>query len=137
MSRRETIEYKEAFNTFERELTMGTKRALEDAGRIALTAVRAAPSDYNIGSILAKVQKTGIEHTSKGLGLWLIARDWRSIFFEKGTYTRRKGALKQPRRSARANRGVKAAHFLGHATKVARLALPALLRSHYGRIRVL
>lgn len=126
----------EHFEAYALQLHAATRRAVAEAGAIALEATRQVSSEYRIQAIVDAVELSGVEETSKGAGIWIIARDWRSLFFEKGTYTRRKGKLKQPRRSTRANIGVKAQFFLRHGARAGQAALLPALERAYARIHV-
>jgi hypothetical protein len=137
VNHRSSLEYREHFGEFERELYAATRAALDEVANAALLEVKSADTlGYRIQAILGSVMRTGVERTSKGAGVWLVVQDWRGIFFEKGTYRHRKGKLKQPRRSERANQGVQAVRYLSKAIDKAHVLLPAVLAEKMSRIRL-
>ena len=129
-----SLEHRDFTVEFSREVENAVRNSLRDAGQIGVNVARQTASEYNIGAIKGSVFQSGVEkHSTKGWGVWLIAGDWRAILFEYGTYTRRKRPLKQPRRSNRPNKGVKAGYFLTKGLRTARASLPDLLRAHMRR----
>jgi hypothetical protein len=133
------IHVEEHFKAFELELFAATRRAVDKVADGALEQAQSAPipAGYRIQGITAAVVRSGVERTEKGAGAWLIARDWRSLFFELGTYQRRRRKLKQPRSSSRANQGVWPAYFLSRAATWARKELPVRIAEEIELIRLL
>lgn len=110
------IQVDDRFDLFSASLERGIQRGLRQAALISAGASRRAPTRYRIGAILSAVRidrvRRAVYKGRDGYEIAIAANDWRAILFEKGTYTRRRGKLKQPRRSSRANKGVRAIRFL-------------------------
>jgi hypothetical protein len=110
----------------------GIKRALGHAASATVSAARSGGTgDYNLGSITESIKATEVHRAKRGWRTFVFSEDFRAVFFERGTYNRRRGKL-SPRyhRTARADRiaaergsGVKAQHMLGHAVPTARRVL--------------
>ena len=97
-----------------------------------VAASRATPTRYQIGpAILFKIRASRVKHVPKGLAAAIVAPDYRSIFFEKGTNARRRSkvtketlrrresASGQARQARVANaKGVRAVHFLSRGLRV-------------------
>jgi len=113
------------------EYERAVKRALGRTASATVATARSAPTDYQIGPILGSVKATTVHRARRGWRVFVYAEDFRAVFFERGTYSRRRGKL-SPRyhRTAKAEKiaaergtGVKPVRFLARATRVARAAL--------------
>lgn len=107
------------------------QRALGRAAAATVSAAKAAPTQYNIEPVKSSIKATPVHRIRAGWRIFVYADDYRAVFYEAGTYARRRKKL-SPRyhRTARAERiaaetgsGVKAQRFLGKAVPVARKAL--------------
>lgn len=144
------VEVEEHWHEYEVALHNAVKEALSQAADVGLAAVKATPTGgYKIEGIIAKVFRSGVERTSKGAGVWLIGQDWRSIFFEHGTYTRRKkpvSAATARRRTSSSgqarvnnwngNPGVYAIYFITRGARAARKVLPGMIEREFSKIRI-
>lgn len=111
------------WHRYEQELERATVRSLAEAAGIGVAAARGKPSRYRIDQIKNTIR---VLPPIRIPGGWMVTLSWpdfRARFFEKGTYQHRRGKLRRPRRSDRANQGVTAQHFASTARRLARLAL--------------
>lgn len=97
-----------------------------------VSASRSTPTKYRIGpAVLYKIRASSVKHTAKGLAAAVVAPDFRSIFFEKGTNARRRAKVSkqtlrrresasgQARQARVANaKGVKGVHFLSRGLRL-------------------
>lgn len=107
------------FREFGADLERAVERGLGHAAGAVIAAGQAVPSDYNIQAIKAGMAATPVERTRFGWQTVVYDRDFRAIFFERGTYLKR-GARKSARgrqTAAAGNRGVKAVHFMRNALR--------------------
>jgi hypothetical protein len=115
----------------------GVKRALGHAAAVTIASARSQPVEYQIGPILNTIKATPAHTTRKGWRIIVYAADYKAIFYERGTYSRRRGKLKRARTAkaeaiaARRGSGVKAQHFLARAAKAGRLALIRFVSSEF------
>lgn len=129
------------FSALGREYERGVQRALGRAASVTVAAARAGgQGDYNLGSIVGKTKATPVHRARKGWRIFVYVDDFRAIFFEKGTYSKRRAKLSpQYRRTAKAQHiaeesgtGVKAQRMLGKAVPVARAALQREVQRELG-----
>lgn len=122
------------FRGYALEVDRRCDRALGKAAAAGVAAARATPTRYNIGEILNSIVATPARERKGGREVSIVAGDWRATMFELGTYTRRRRKLKQPRRTSRPNKGVRAGYFLNRGVKAARPLLLSLLGREIGSI---
>jgi len=108
-------------------LASGFKQGLEAGGRIAAREAEGVNTSYRIGEIM-KTDLIGVEKTSRGYAMAIGARDFRAIYFEKGTRGK-KGAGKTSRaKSVAGGRGVKGVRFLKKGMKSAEPEIAAAIK---------
>lgn len=119
------------FRSLSRNYERAAQRALGHAAAATVSAARSGATDYNIGSITGSIKATPVHRAKRGWRTFVYTEDFRAIFYERGTYSRRRSKL-SPRyhRTAKAERiaaergtGVKPQRFLGKAVPVARAVL--------------
>lgn len=118
----------------------GVQRALGRAAAATVAAARAGGGDYNISAITGSIKATPVHRARRGWRTFVYAEDFRAVFFERGTYSRRRGKL-SPRyhRTPKAEQiaeergtGIKAQRFLGKAVPLAREVLLREVRKELG-----
>lgn len=86
------------FGKYSADVDRQITTALLEAAEIVAELARAAPSPsgYKIAGIQAKTfPRLAVYHTRRGLAVDIVNKDFRGLWFEKGTYSRHKGALKK------------------------------------------
>jgi hypothetical protein len=112
------------FDSFSRSLENAVEKGLQEGAKVGEAAARAAPTKgYRIDGIVGSADVGRPVRGSKGLEITIVWRDFRAIFFEKGTYQSRRGKLKRERKSTSQNRGVKPVRFMLAARKAGADAL--------------
>jgi len=101
---------------FDKALTVGLSRI----GREVADDVRSGQTTYNIGTILQSADSTPVTKTARGYAVGVRSDDFRFIFFEKGTYSGRRGKLKRGGSKNTTRKGVKAGRFMFRALKARR-----------------
>lgn len=108
-----------------RQHEAGLRKAIADGlaygAQEAAREAKAQPTDYRIQGILGTIRPTSVARTKRGWAVAIESGDWRHVFFERGTYQRRRSKLVQPgrRRSTSTQRGVKAGYFLRRGSNAA------------------
>jgi hypothetical protein len=106
------------FDAFDRSIERGIRKGLENAAGVGSAKAQGVNTKgYRIGGIVGSVESGRVQAGRKGLEISLVWRDFRAIFFEKGTYQSRRGKLKRERTSTSSNRGVKPVRFMLAARK--------------------
>lgn len=123
------------FGQYHHELERAVDRALGRSAGVAKAAAKSKPTSYNIGAILDEIEVEEAKDYKGGREVHLVAKDWRSTFFELGTYKRRRRKLKQPRRSTSTRKGVKPGYFLSRGLRAGKAVLLRELEFQIGRIR--
>lgn len=131
MTKRATsnVIFDERFQEWTAELEHGIGRGLERAAKVGLDAAKSTPTKgYRVERIISDVGVTSPRRGDKGLEVTLYWRDFRAVFFQFGTYKRRKKKLKRDRRSTSDQMGVKALRFMNRAARAATAALIDAIR---------
>lgn len=84
------------FGEYTHEVERAIDTALVEAAQVVQEAARGAssPQDYNIGGIQAKTQaELRARPSPHGSEVWVVNRDFRAVWFEKGTYLSRQGKV--------------------------------------------
>lgn len=118
---RSRVILEERFRRHEAELRKAVVDGLAWGAQEAAREAKAVPTPYRIQGILGTIRATSVTRTRNGWAVAIESGDWRHIFFEKGTFQRRRAKLAQPgrRRSTSTQRGVKPGHFLRKGHKAA------------------
>jgi hypothetical protein len=115
------------FGRFERSVEEAVGRALQGAARDGIEAAKAKNTrGYRIGGIVAAVGVSTPRRGPRGLDVAIMWRDFRAIFFEKGTYRNRRGKLsaRTQRAEGSAERGgVQPVRFMAAARRAARATM--------------
>jgi hypothetical protein len=85
------------FQQYTKDAERAVDRALVNAAQVVAATARSAPSSsgYRIAGIQAKTYPQLRAFARRGgREVWIVNRDFRAVFFEKGTYGARKGALR-------------------------------------------
>jgi len=117
------------------EMERAIQRGLGRGAFLIAAAAREQLTKYRIQSILEKIRAAGVSRIPGGFRATVVGADFREIFFEKGTYKRRRAKLKQGRRSSSQQRGVKAGHFLLRGLRAASPAVREEIRKEIDQIR--
>lgn len=110
------------FGKLQRQVDRELQRALGQAAGVTLAASRGIASRYNIADVQNHAHVTPARRYRRGWELDVVWTDWRTGFFEFGTYLK-KGALKRGGDPAGPNRGVKPVRFIRKGANVGRVAL--------------
>jgi len=145
MARRSVI-VDDRFRKYTGSVGSAIEKSLLEAAAATAEAARGAssPSDYNIGAIQAKTYpELAIQQTRRGPAVEVVNRDFRGLWFEKGTYKSRKGKVSPQtvRRRASAggqarleragdNVGVTGQHFLRRALTYGQKVLMVRIREN-------
>jgi hypothetical protein len=106
------------FDAFDRSIEQGIRKGLENAAGVGARQSRSTNTKgYRIDAIVSSADVGRPQQGRKGLEISIVWKDFRAIFFEKGTYQSRRGKLKRERTSTSTNRGVKAVRFMVAARK--------------------
>lgn len=118
------------------QYNQAVNKALGRAAAVTVAAARSAPVEYQIGAVLGTIKATPAHPVRKGQRVIVYATDPRAIFYEFGTYARRRRKLRY-KRTSRAEAiaeergsGVKPQRFLSRAVKVGHAALERYLRAY-------
>jgi hypothetical protein len=126
-----TVQIDDRWPKFRDELEQGVAKSLVRAGAVGLAAGRAKPSRYNISKI-QNAAATGIP-TRHPFGWYIDIKwtDFRSRFFDRGTYQKLgKRLTARSKAGAAGNRGVRAQRFGNAAKRAGRLELLEALRRY-------
>lgn len=134
------------FAKYSRGVDDAIEKSLREAAVATADAARGAssPSGYNIGAIQAKTYpELATFNTRKGRGIVVINRDFRGLWFDKGTYLSRTNAISPTTRARRAtssgqarlskwggNQGVRPQHFMRRALTYGQKVLEARIRAN-------
>lgn len=116
---------------YENELEAQVARALVRAGRTGMVAGRAKASRYRISGIQGQVRVDVPTRHPRGWYIEIRWTDFRSRFFERGTYQklgRRLTVRSKP--GVGGNRGVKPQRFAALARRVGRVSLATELQRY-------
>lgn len=113
------VEVSNRFPATQRKFEKAWLRAADRAARDGVRAAKGAQTRYRIRGILARTraQKARVEGTKIVAGI--VNPDWKEIFFEFGTLTRRRRPLKRPRRRQVTRGGIHPQYPLTKARKLA------------------
>lgn len=106
------------------DLNRETALALVAAAAAGKEAAQRVPTTYRIDSIRSGIRTTHVFRTPRGPAVLIVDPDYRSRFFEKGTYQKLGG---RSTRGAGGNRGVKPVHFMSRGRLAGRKVLLELL----------
>jgi hypothetical protein len=108
-----TDHFRQSLDAWERQIQVG----LAEGAHIALASIKAQPSQYNLAPIKDKLAVTPVGRHRRGFEVFVIGRDFRTMWFEKGT--RRKLGRATGRARAGGNRGVKPQRFMRNGLRAA------------------
>lgn len=75
------------FDEFDRALERAVSRALDRGAEVGAAAARSGPTrGYRVQQIVGSGRPGGVKRGSRGLEVEIVWQDWRSMFFQKGTY---------------------------------------------------
>ncbi len=122
------------FREYGRELDRQIIRSLGQAAGVTIATAKSVPSRYNIGSIRAKISVDGPVHrTVRGYEVTVRDKDWRSNFFESGTYQKLGRRLTaRSKAGAEGNRGIRPSRYMRKGKTAGRRALIELLNRNVG-----
>jgi len=125
------------FRKLSAQYSRATEKALGRAAAVTVAVARSAPVEYQIQDVLSSIRVTPAHTTSKGKRIIVYAADFRAIFFEFGTYARRRRRIRGRRTpravaiAAQPGSGVKPQRFLTRAVKPGQAALLRYLRAFF------
>jgi hypothetical protein len=124
------------FRRVTRELEQEIDRAVEIAARAGAAAARGAETDYHIREdVLSKINSTPARRSRRGISALIVAPDYRSWWFERGTHAKqgRRRSTRGRASTVEGSRGVKPQKFMRKATRTAKALLQSELHRRIGR----
>lgn len=119
-----------SFQRYRLEADRAIQRAVTITAQAAAAAARETPTDYHIQDVLNSIIATPARPSRRGYAALVIVRDFKGIFFEKGTYAKRgrKRSTRGRPSTVEGNRGIKPVRMLRKQMKPARALLEAQIR---------
>ena len=123
------------FRATGRKFERAALRGVDKASRAGVAAAQAKPTRYRLGSINAKIRVVPARLMGTKIIGGFVSEDWRQIFFEWGTLTKRTKPLKRPRKRKVSRGGIEPQHTLAFAKRAARQALVQKVAAELARVR--
>lgn len=129
MPRRQVI-VDSRFRQYGEACKQAVAKGLEETGQAVARHAHAAPTQYHIASVLAQIESGKAIQIKRGQMVEVVGRDWRTLWFEKGTYAKRGRLLSRRTSSVQGNRGIKPQRMLKKALTLEAPGMTARIQRH-------
>lgn len=117
-----------SFARYRNEVDRALQRAVGHTAQAAAAAARQTQTEYDIQSVLNSIIATPVKPSRRGYAALVLVRDFKGMFFEKGTYAKRGAARSSRAKAVEGNRGVKPVRMLRKQVRPAKVMLEAQIR---------